>query len=96
MCSSDLLVTGAGLALGLAFGLIGAHYANDFMHLVEQVFGVQFIKPDVYYLNYLPTEVRALDAVGVLASTFLLCVTATLYPAWRASRIAPVEALRYD
>ena len=90
------LVTGAGLALGLAFGLVGAHYANDFMHLVERLFDVQFIKPDVYYLNYLPTEVRVFDAVGVMVSTFLLCVTATLYPAWRASRIAPVEALRYD
>jgi lipoprotein-releasing system permease protein len=57
---------------------------------------VQFIKPDVYYINYLPTEVRTADALAVALATFAICVAATLYPAWRAAQIAPVEALRYE
>lgn len=90
------IVTGLGVALGVALGLVGADYANDFMHLVERLFGIQFIKPDVYYINYLPTEVRLTDALGVALATFTICVMATLYPAWRAAQIAPVEALRYE
>ena len=90
------IVTGFGIALGIGLGLLGAHYANDFMHLVERTFGLQFIKPDVYYLNYLPTDVRATDALLVALATYGICVLATLYPAWRAARVAPVDALRYD
>lgn len=90
------IVTGLGVALGVGLGLLGADYANDFMHLVEHIFGIQFIKPDVYYINYLPTEVRLSDALGVALATFTICVIATLYPAWRAAQIAPVDALRYE
>ncbi len=90
------MVTGLGVGLGVALGVGGASYANDFMLLVEQTFGIQFIKPDVYYINYLPTEVRWSDALAVAFATFAICVIATLYPAWRAAQIAPVEALRYE
>jgi len=90
------IVTGIGVSLGVVLGMVGAHYANDFMRLVEHTFGVQFIKPDVYYINYLPTEVRTADALAVALATFAICVAATLYPAWRAAQIAPVEALRYE
>ncbi len=90
------IVTGLGVGLGVGLGLLGADYANDFMHLVEHIFGIQFIKPDVYYINYLPTEVRLNDALGVALATFTICVIATLYPAWRAAQIAPVDALRYE
>ena len=90
------IVAGLGVTLGVVLGTAGALYANDFMRLVEQVFHIQFIKPDVYYINYLPTELRLGDAFSVALATFTICVAATLYPAWRAAQIAPVEALRYE
>jgi lipoprotein-releasing system permease protein len=66
------------------------------MQLVERVFGITFIKPDVYYIDYLPTELRTADAGIIAGATFVLCVLAAGFPAWQASRIAPVEAMRYD
>jgi len=91
-----VLVAGIGIALGLGLGALGADYANTAMQLVERVFGITFIKPDVYYIDYLPTERRAADSAVIAAATFVICVLAAGFPAWQASRIAPVEAMRYD
>lgn len=90
------LIAGVGIGLGLACGALGAEYANSLMQFVEHVFGITFIKPDVYYIDYLPTELRAADAWVIAGATFTLCVLAAGFPAWQASRIAPVEAMRYD
>jgi lipoprotein-releasing system permease protein len=85
-----------GVLLGIGGGALGAHYANDLLRWVEKLFGVQLIKPDVYYISYLPTQIQTPDVVVVSLLAFLICVLATVYPAWRASKIAPVDALRYD
>ena len=94
--TQGMLVAGIGIALGLGLGVLGADYANAAMQLAERVFGITFIKPDVYYIDYLPTEIRTADAVGIGLATFVICVLAAGFPAWQASRIAPVEAMRYD
>ncbi len=91
-----MLVAGIGITLGLTLGVLGADQANAAMQLMERAFGITFIKPDVYYIDYLPTEIRVADAVGIAVTTFVICVLAAGFPAWQASRIAPVEAMRYD
>jgi lipoprotein-releasing system permease protein len=91
-----MLVAGIGIGIGIGLGVLGADYANAAMSLVERTFGIQFIKPDVYYIDYLPTEIRGGDISVIASATFLICVLAAGFPAWQASRIAPVEAMRYD
>ena len=94
--AQGVLVAGIGIGAGIALGVIGADHANAAMNLVERLFGVNFIKPDVYYIDYLPTEIRTGDIAVIASATFAICLLAAGFPAWQASRIAPVEALRYD
>lgn len=91
-----VLIAGIGIGLGIGLGVLGADHANAAMQLVERGFGISFIKPDVYYIDYLPTELRLSDALLIAGATFVICVLAAGFPAWQASRIAPVEAMRYD
>ncbi|MGH8595552.1 MAG: FtsX-like permease family protein, partial [Gammaproteobacteria bacterium] len=85
-----------GTAFGTLCGAVGARYANELLRWLEGLLGVQLIKPDVYYINYLPTKIELFDVLSVACLALSLCVLACVYPAWRASRVAPVEALRYD
>ncbi|MBI2799743.1 MAG: lipoprotein-releasing ABC transporter permease subunit [Gammaproteobacteria bacterium] len=94
--TQGVIIAASGIALGIGGGLLGARYADPLMHWLEQLFGVQFIKPDVYYISYLPTQVAFSDVAMVSAVTFFIGVLATLYPAWRAAQIAPGEALRAE
>lgn len=91
-----LLIGIIGIALGLGTGMLGAEYANDLMRWLERSFDLKLIKADVYYIDYLPTRVLAGDVFRVAGITLGICLFATLYPAWQAARVAPVEALRYE
>lgn len=94
--TQGVIIGAGGVGLGVLLGALGARHANTVTSAVERAFGVRFIKPDVYYIDYLPTEILPGDVVTVSTVAFLICVAATVYPAWRAAQIAPVEALRYD
>jgi len=91
-----LLLGAAGIGLGLALGAAIALRANDILQWVQEAFDVQLVKADVYYINYLPTRIEPFDLLLVGAMTITICVVATLYPAYRASQVAPVEALKYE
>ena len=60
------------------------------------VLGIKFLAKDVYYITDLPSEVQTADVVITAVVAFLLTLLATLYPSWRASRVQPAEALRYE
>jgi lipoprotein-releasing system permease protein len=64
--------------------------------ILETVVGVRFLDEKVYYMSELPAYIQWQDIVQVCGVAFVLCAIATLYPAWRASRTAPAEALRHD
>ena len=86
----------AGTILGAALGVLLAHHLESLVRSLERLLGTQFLDARVYYMSDLPAYVEPLDVLRICAVAFVLCAAVTLYPAWRASRTAPAEALRYD
>ena len=86
----------AGTLLGVVGGVLLGWNVEPIVASIEQVFGVQFLDPSIYYISALPSDVRAADVLRIGGGAFLMSVFATLYPAWRASRTDPAEALRYE
>lgn len=85
-----------GTVLGVIGGLALSYNVTVLVKWIEHVFHVQFLSSSVYFVDYLPSEVQAPDVVRVALAALILSLVATLYPAWRASRTEPVEALRYE
>jgi lipoprotein-releasing system permease protein len=86
----------AGTLAGAALGILLSHNLQSIVHVLERVSGVQFLDAKVYFMSDLPAYVEWLDVAQICGVAFLLCALATLYPAWRASRTQPAEALRHD
>jgi len=85
-----------GTAAGAALGVVLARNVESIVRRIEKLFDVQFMDAQVYFMTDLPAHVEWLDVVRVCTVAFVLCALATLYPAWRASRTQPAEALRHD
>ncbi len=98
---SVFVVQGAIIGLfGTLFGLIGglllASNVTEIVNWIQDVFHVQFLSSDVYFVNYLPSRIEFSDVAKICCASLLLSLFATLYPAWRASKMDPVESLRYE
>jgi lipoprotein-releasing system permease protein len=91
-----VLIGLTGTLLGALLGVVVALNLENWVHDLEHVLGTHFLDASVYNMSDLPAYVEAPDVLKVCTVAFLLCVLATLYPAWRASRTAPAEALRHD
>jgi lipoprotein-releasing system permease protein len=63
---------------------------------IEALFGVHFLDPAIYYISALPSDVHLSDVLFVGGAAFVMSMLATIYPAWRAARTQPAEALRYE
>jgi lipoprotein-releasing system permease protein len=85
-----------GTLLGLIGGLTLAWNVTEIVNWIEQVFRVQFLSSNVYFVNYLPSVVEWRDIVKISIASLSLSLVATIYPAWRASKLDPVESLRYE
>jgi len=86
----------AGTALGAGLGVLVSDNLQSLVGGLERLLGTHFLDASVYYMSDLPAYVEWIDVVQVCSVAFLLCALATLYPAWRAARTAPAEALRHD
>ena len=91
-----IIVGVIGTALGSAVGLAVALNLQKVSQFVEKMFDVKFLPGDVYYLSELPSKVNYGDVLIIVAGTLLVCFISTIYPSWRASRLDPAEALRYE
>jgi lipoprotein-releasing system permease protein len=91
-----VLIGLAGTLLGAALGTLVADNLQSLVGGLEHLLGTQFLDAKVYYMSELPAYVEWRDVFKVCAVAFLLCVLATIYPAWRAARTAPAEALRHE
>ncbi len=90
------LVGFIGLGLGIAGGVALALNIDVVVPFIERMLGIHFLAKDVYYISDLPSDLQWGDVWGVTLIAFVLSLLATLYPSWRASRVNPAEALRYE
>ncbi len=86
---NGLLGCGLGGIIGISVALNLSAIASS----VEQLLGIQLLSADVYFVDFLPSELHVSDAVLVIVMAFVMSLIATLYPAWKASQIAPAQAL---
>jgi lipoprotein-releasing system permease protein len=91
-----VLIGLAGTLAGAALGTLLADNLERLVGTLEHLLGTQFLDARVYYMSDLPAYVEGADVLRVCTVALLLCVLATIYPAWRAARTAPAEALRHE
>jgi lipoprotein-releasing system permease protein len=85
-----------GTLLGSISGIVLALNLDVVVPFIEQLFRVQFLAKDVYYISELPSDLRYHEVMLVSGMSFLISMLATLYPSYRASKTQPAEALRYE
>ena len=85
-----------GTLAGLGLGLLVAFNIDVIVPALEQLFHASFLPKDVYLISRMPSEPQQADIVPIAVISLVLAFVATLYPSWRASRVNPAEALRYE
>ncbi len=85
-----------GTSLGTLFGVGLAHYADSLIKWLEATFGIRIFDQAVYGMEHFPSEIIVTDVLAVVVIALVISLAATVYPAWRASRMDPAEALRYE
>ena len=85
-----------GTVLGVIGGIVLTLNLEHILKAIEAVLGVQLLPEDVYYITGLPTDLQASDVAIIAVVALVMAFFATIYPAWRAARTAPAEALRYE
>ena len=85
-----------GTFFGTAFGLLGALNLESVVEFIEWSFDFKVLPPSVYYIDRLPSKVEPVVVSAVVAMSLAISFVATIYPSWRASKLDPVEGLRYE
>jgi lipoprotein-releasing system permease protein len=91
-----MLIGLIGMGLGVLGGVVLALNIGTIVPFIEHLFGVQFLSKEFYYISELPSDLQKSDVFIVAGMSFLISLFATLYPSWRASKVQPAEALRYE
>ncbi len=94
--TQGLVIGWLGVVLGVALGVTLALNVDTIVPALERAFGFQIMDADVYYITRVPSDLRWSNVIWIGAAALLLTSLATVYPALRAARTAPAEALRYE
>ncbi|HKW29623.1 MAG TPA: ABC transporter permease [Verrucomicrobiae bacterium] len=92
----SLVISILGIASGVSLGLLAIYYRNDFLHLMNRLTGFELFPASIYGFSELPAIVTARDLMVICAGSLFICLLATILPARHASKMKPVEALRYE
>ncbi len=92
----SMIVSTMGVVTGLVGGILLVHYRNPFLHLMRSLTGWELFPADIYGFTELPALLVASDLLIICGGSFLICLLAAAFPAWHASRLKPVEALRHE
>ncbi len=84
-----------GVGVGVGLGLVVANNISEVVAVIEQILQMQFLSTETYFISYFPSDVQSEDVIYIAAVSMTLCVLSTIYPAIRAAKVQPVEALRY-
>jgi lipoprotein-releasing system permease protein len=85
-----------GTCTGVGLGLLVALNIDVIVPAIERLLGISFLPGSIYLITRMPSDPQAADIVPIALISLLLAFVATLYPSWRASRVNPAEALRYE
>jgi lipoprotein-releasing system permease protein len=91
-----VIIGAIGTLLGAVGGVAIALNLSKISLFIENLLGVKILPGDVYYLSELPSRVNYSDVSIIIAGSLVLCFLSTIYPSWRASKLDPAEALRYE
>jgi lipoprotein-releasing system permease protein len=94
--AQGLVLATVGIGLGVLTGVTLALHVSEVSLFLERLMGVKLFNPEVYFISNLPAELQWRDVFVIAMSALGLSLLATLLPAWRATRIAPAEVLRYE
>ena len=91
-----LVIGLVGTFLGCATGFVIVPNLNEIVSSIESIFGIVAFPSDVYYLDRLPSKIQYMDSFLIIIFSVVICLVASLYPAWRASKLDLVNGLRYE
>jgi lipoprotein-releasing system permease protein len=93
--SQSLVVSVLGVLVGTCAGLLGVHYRNPFLFAMRKLTGIELFPADIYNFTALPAQIVPGDILIICGGSLIICLLASAFPVWNASRLKPVEALRH-
>jgi lipoprotein-releasing system permease protein len=85
-----------GTLIGVVGGVLLALNVETVIPAIERTFGIQFLDKSIYYISDLPSDLQSADVITIALIALALALIATIYPSWRAARVNPADALRYE
>ncbi len=94
--SQSAIIGVLGVLAGYGLGILALAYRNEFLHFMNHLTGRDLLPVSLYFFNQLPAVINLNDIAIICGGSFVICILGGVLPAWRAGRLKPVEALRYE